>query len=247
MTWMNIAWSQLGVSEIKGSTASPEILAMFRDAGHPEISSDETAWCAAFVASCLVRAGVSIESVPRAQRLSARAWAKFGVASEPRPSAIAVFSRDEAGPQAGHVGFVLEVDGNDITVIDGNAGNKVSVSRIPRSRLIACRMPHVTDAEVVPAASQPAPEAAPKRSGFELITKSRTIRGALWNVLGAVVLFFQQTLEVMLEAAEKIQSFSPIQGALASVGANVPAIGIGFVVWGTTWVVLGRFLAEKKA
>lgn len=244
MMWMSIAERALGLSEIAGPKASPDILAFFRDAGHDEIASDETAWCAAFVCSCLVRSGISIAAVPVGKRLSARAWANFGAPSDVREGAIAVFRRDEAGPAAGHVGFVTGFDAEHITLLGGNQSNKVSIVRMPRAELIACRWPQVSDLEVMDQAAAPPATSSQSRSLGELLAFSRTIRGTLQAALGFILVAYQTVLEVMLDAAARVQEFAPLKGLLTEAGANVGAIGTGFVIWGLSWAIIGRVLAE---
>ncbi len=101
-TWLEEAWKELGIEESRGQVANARILALFRDAHHSEITSDETAWCAAFVGAVLERSG--IEST---RSLMARSNLEWGEpADAPRPGAVAVFSRG-SDPAAGHVGFVI--------------------------------------------------------------------------------------------------------------------------------------------
>jgi uncharacterized protein (TIGR02594 family) len=108
MRWMEIAWADLGIKETAGPEATPAIVAYFDAAGRPDITSDETPWCAAFVNACLSRAGVSIAAIPQGERTLARSCLKQGTKiDEPRVGAVAVFTRGE--PWQGHTGFVAAV------------------------------------------------------------------------------------------------------------------------------------------
>ena len=55
--WLTVARTLEGEAEVKGSVDNPRIVEMFRVAGHAEIKDDETAWCAAFVGTCLRLSG----------------------------------------------------------------------------------------------------------------------------------------------------------------------------------------------
>lgn len=146
MRWMEIAWSQVGVSETPGPRATSEIVGFFRDAGHPEVVSDETAWCAAFACACLERDGIAS---PRS--LMARSFLTFGTGIDtPRIGAIAVFKRG-SDPTAGHVGFVAGWTADSILVLGGNQHDQVNTTHFPRADLLALRWPgkEVTPAQVI--------------------------------------------------------------------------------------------------
>ncbi len=148
--WLEQAWREFGEAECAGAASNPRIIAMFRDAGHKDVTRDEIAWCAAFVGACLERA-----ELRSTRSLLARSYLKWGDAlSKPRIGAIAVFSRG-SDPSLGHVGFWLGETDDAIVVLGGNQSNAVSVARYPKSRLLAVRWP---------AAAQIAPHASP-RSG----------------------------------------------------------------------------------
>jgi uncharacterized protein (TIGR02594 family) len=65
--------SQLGVKGTLGSSHNPQILKYFRDIGHEWVKDDETAWCAAYINWCLLRAGL-----PHTGKLNARSFLKYG-------------------------------------------------------------------------------------------------------------------------------------------------------------------------
>ncbi len=136
MGYMEIAWSQVGVHETPGPKATNEIIAFFRDAGHPEVVSDETAWCAAFVGACLERDGIRCT-----RSLMARSYASFRTElKEPRVGAIGVFKRG-SDPTSGHVGFIVGWTADTIAVLGGNQRDAVNVAHFPRADLIAIRWP----------------------------------------------------------------------------------------------------------
>ena len=134
--WLAEAWREFGQRERPGAEHNPRLLALYRDAGHADVSADEVAWCAAFCGACFERAGIR-----STRSLMARSYLAWGVTLDtPRMGAVAIFSRG-SDPTLGHVGFWLgEADG-DVVVLGGNQGDAVTVSRYPKSRLLALRWP----------------------------------------------------------------------------------------------------------
>lgn len=139
-TYLRVALSMRGLSEIVGPKDEPQILAMYAACGHPEVKHDEVAWCAAFTGWCLDEGGL-----PNTRSLLAISYAKYGTALDrgrliPR-GAIAVWHR--AG--GNHVNFVLYDDGITVTCIGGNQSNGkgggVTISARLKTDAICFRMP----------------------------------------------------------------------------------------------------------
>lgn len=148
--WLELAWGDLGVAETPGPAHNARVLAYYADAGHPEVATDETAWCAAFVGACLERAGV-----PATRSLLARSYLAWGEALDAfRCGAVAVLSRT-ADPALGHVGFLVGETRDAVILLGGNQADRVCVAAFPRSRLLALRWP--PDATVIPEAEVAAP------------------------------------------------------------------------------------------
>lgn len=244
MKWMELAWAELGVAETSGAATTPAIRDYFRDAGHAEVTSDETAWCAAFVGAMLQRAGIAPTG-----SLLARSYASFGAPSHLKPGAIVVLSRT-ADPTFGHVGFCVSHDDKTVTLIGGNQANRVTAEQFDRARVVAVRWPEVIDAVEVAQADAPAASrterAASPRSPWQLLIGSRTIGGAIKAAVGGVILFFEHTLQLALEAAAKVAELGAIKPLLAEAGANTKAVGIGLLVWGVSWTVFHRIGDEGK-
>lgn len=145
-TWLDRAWADLGVREATGPADDPRVVAYYRDAGHPEITSDSVAWCAAFVGACLARAGQTPSG-----SLLARSYLSWGEAlEEPRLGAVAVFPRG-ADPALGHVGFLIGVTDRALIVLGGNQSDAVSVEAYPRDRLLGLRWPSASPPSAAPA------------------------------------------------------------------------------------------------
>ena len=134
--WLDYAWPDLGVTEVPGPGSSDRVRAYFACAGHPEIISDEVAWCAAFVGACLERAGVRCT-----RSLQARSYLAFGVPIDKAVAGcVAIFSRG-TNPSDGHVAFVVGATVDAMLVLGGNQSDSVSVTAIPRARLLGLRWP----------------------------------------------------------------------------------------------------------
>lgn len=143
--WINHAWRELGQRETPGPVDNHRIIALYADAGHPDVRHDEVAWCAAFVGACLHRAGIH-----GSRSLLARSYLHWGQAATNEPfGAVAVFPRG-TDPAAGHTGFLIGADDETLIVLGGNQGNAVSVARFPRGELLALRWPSGTAAQTVP-------------------------------------------------------------------------------------------------
>jgi uncharacterized protein (TIGR02594 family) len=159
--WLDHAWADLGVAEIAGTRDNTRVVRYYADVGHPEVSNDEVAWCAAFLGACLERAGIG-----STRSLLARSYLDWGApADEPRYGAVAVLNRG-SDPSLGHVGFLVGETASDIILLGGNQGDAVSVQAFPRSRLLGYRWPPATP--VIPdGASAPSRDPAPTDPLFE--------------------------------------------------------------------------------
>lgn len=133
--WLEIARSYLGTKEVPGAKSNSVVVGFFRRAiGQP--MSDETAWCAAFVGSCLKEAGL-----PSSGKANARSYLTYGVRlDKPRPGCIAVFKRGNSSWQ-GHVAFYLGDAGSSVEVLGGNQSDAVTIARMPKSSLLGYRWP----------------------------------------------------------------------------------------------------------
>lgn len=158
--WMRHAWELLGEREVPGRRDNARILALYRDAGHPEIRHDETAWCAAFAGACLVRAGEKATG-----SLMARSYLDWGEpCEEAQAGAIAVLSRG-SDPALGHVGFLVGETDEHVVLLGGNQGDAVCVEAFPRARLLGLRWPAESHA-VKKEASPGLPDRKAEERGF---------------------------------------------------------------------------------
>lgn len=155
LPWLEQAKRDFGLKEIPGPGNAPGVLALFRDAGHPEIHADVVPWCAGAVAAWLHRAGIwnvknspgSLAGVPVAMSLWALAWAKYGQACKvPVYGAIGVKGRKGGG----HVGIIVAANATRVWMIGGNQHDEVCVANFPRSDFVAFRYPPGYDVSKAP-------------------------------------------------------------------------------------------------
>ena len=134
LTAYRIARSYLGTKEIRGKKHNKVVQSFYeRAVGH--IYGDETPWCAAFVNSCLVEAGIKGTG-----KLNARSFLKWGVNSDyPKEGDIVVFWRGSKSSWKGHVGFYVGDSGRNIKVLGGNQSNKVCIQNYPKKRILGYR------------------------------------------------------------------------------------------------------------
>lgn len=164
MTPLDIARSHLGLREVRGAAANPAIAAMFADVGHPEVTSDEISWCAAFLGSCLKRAGL-----PHTGSLAARSYLKWGVPvalQDARPGDVAVIWRGKPDGWQGHVFFLEQVTATTLIGIGGNQSNAVTRASHPIDRLLGIRR---AAAAIAPPA-RPAPSQAEIAAAIKPLT-----------------------------------------------------------------------------
>ena len=111
-------------------------MAYFRDAGHPEVVDDATAWCAAFVGAMLKRAGIG-----NTGSLAARSYLKWGEAvdlKDAKPGDIVIFKRGNSTWQ-GHVAFFVARSGVMVRVLGGNQADAVNERQYPVAQLLGVR------------------------------------------------------------------------------------------------------------
>jgi uncharacterized protein (TIGR02594 family) len=143
---IRLGLAEHGVHEVVGRGSNRTIIG-WRDelngaspAGKPLVSGfsdDDIPWCGLFAAIVAFRRMKAIAEVPYAP-LWARNWLRYGVATKtPALGDILVFSRGSGG----HVGFYIAEDKSAYHVLGGNQGNKVSIVRIAKNRLLGARRP----------------------------------------------------------------------------------------------------------
>jgi uncharacterized protein (TIGR02594 family) len=126
---LSVARSQLGISETENPS---RIVEYHRETKLPKAyHTPQTSWCGSFLSWVFARAGVS-----GVQSAAARDWLRWGKPS-PKPvmGCVMVFSRGNS-PSSGHVGFFVGEEGPNYLILGGNQGNKVSVAKYSKARLL---------------------------------------------------------------------------------------------------------------
>jgi uncharacterized protein (TIGR02594 family) len=137
--WLKRAFADLGLQELPGAAARPRIVEMYAKAGHPEITSDEVAWCSAAVNAWMVESNIRGTG-----SLVARSWLSWGRALEMRKTiprgAVLILRRGKSSWQ-GHVCLCLQDRNGILTVIGGNQKDGVTIDRYRKAALIGARWP----------------------------------------------------------------------------------------------------------
>ena len=144
LPWIVEARRYVGMAEIPGKQHNPTIQNWLRTL-KAWWSDDETPWCGTFVAHCCRTAN---RDIPK-DWFRALAWADAGERlTAPAYGCIAVFSRTGGG----HVGFVVGRDrSGNLMILGGNQGNKVSIAKFSKDRVVAYIWPSVNGAKNQPA------------------------------------------------------------------------------------------------
>jgi uncharacterized protein (TIGR02594 family) len=135
LAWWLIEYSK-NIKEVPGNTHSERILEYHT---HTTLKSttDEIPWCSAAMCCCFDEIGLGS---PRSA--AARSWIGFGQKlKEFRLGAIAVFERGDPNSISGHVAIALNEDNGIVTVIGGNQSNSISITKFPKTKLIAYMWP----------------------------------------------------------------------------------------------------------
>lgn len=137
---LDFALSLLGTVETPGAASSPVIMGWrdeLRAAGHPldGYSGDAVPWCGLFAAYVAMKTDRGVVDAP----LWALNWSRWGEAGgQPELGDLLTFRRESGG----HVAFYVAEDRTGyFHVLGGNQGDAVSIMRIAKTRLHACRQP----------------------------------------------------------------------------------------------------------
>ena len=122
-----------GTIETPGAGNNPSIMAWAKATGQDRAyRNDATAWCGLWMAYVALQAGWE----PPINPLWARNWANFGKpVAAPMLGDVLVFSRGNGG----HVGLYVGEDAGAYHVLGGNQGDRVSIKRIAKNRLLGAR------------------------------------------------------------------------------------------------------------
>lgn len=130
-----VALKYYGQSAIAGEQTNPVIQEFYRQAGHVEITGDETPWCSAFLIAVMKEAGY-----PYSSSLLARSWLHTGIeVTEPQLGDVVIFWRIAKEGLFGHVGLYISEDKGMIYVLGGNQKNSVCIEPFSKNQLLGYR------------------------------------------------------------------------------------------------------------
>lgn len=91
----------------------------------------ESSWCAGFVSYILQKSGYNELGYEVSSRRIYNEAKKLGlVTNEPKPGYLIMFWRESPSSWKGHIGIIIEVNGNVIKTIEGNKGKYPAKVRI---------------------------------------------------------------------------------------------------------------------
>lgn len=135
--WLAVARALIGTREVPGPKNNPTILDWAKKIPVAILgmayTADATPWCGLFVAHCFQ----SINITPAKIAVRAKAWETWGLSVQPCVGAVLVFTREGGG----HVGFYVGETDTHFLVLGGNQGDAVSIVKIAKDRMSACRWP----------------------------------------------------------------------------------------------------------
>ena len=120
----------LGVAEIPGRDDNPRIV-MYHRTTEGGAAHDETAWCSSFVNYCVEQTGLQGTDSKAARSWHDQDWGR-DVTSVPVEGDIVVFSRHSPTEDGGHVGFFIADVDDQIRILGGNQGNRISIRLFPK-------------------------------------------------------------------------------------------------------------------
>lgn len=134
---LQVAFKELGQTEIPGSEHNPRIVAYAEQSNFPGIRDDETPWCCIFVNFCCDELNYE-----RSGKANARSWLQVGEKpTAAKPGDIVIFWRESIHSWKGHVGFYLghSADRKKVFCIGGNQGNAVSIAAYDAGKVLGIR------------------------------------------------------------------------------------------------------------
>lgn len=179
----------LGEKEISGKLSNAKIAELYKDAGHPEVQSDEVPWCAAYIGACLARGNQPNTGTLLARDYRSAAWLSKAtdLGKKPQVYSIGVMKRGNSSWE-GHVGFVTKFDKDYVWLLGGNQADSVSVAKFPRSKFLGFSIPKAKEMDIAPATLV----SVSRRMSFQrylewLQTTMAAAMAAVWTYGGQIV------------------------------------------------------------
>lgn len=137
MNILKVAFSQLGIKEIRGDEDNPQIVSYATETGITGINNDEIAWCSTFVNWCAKES-----NLPMSKKASARSWLNVGQkVTDPKPGDIVIFWRESIHSWKGHVGIFLGFndESDKLFCLGGNQSNAVTIATYNTGKVLGYR------------------------------------------------------------------------------------------------------------
>jgi uncharacterized protein (TIGR02594 family) len=126
-----------GTVEVPGASEHNPRILEYHASVTGGFDENEIPWCSSFVNWCMEQADIR-----GTDSAAARSWEKWGKKlSKPKRGAVAVFWRDSKTSPKGHVGFYVDENSTHVSVLGGNQGDRVSIEKYPKARLLGYRWP----------------------------------------------------------------------------------------------------------
>ena len=123
------------LTEVPGEQHNLTILNFFQEIGHQWVTTDETAWCSAFL-NYLAK----INGIEYSNKLDARSWLNVGHnVPNPEQGDLVIFWRISLTDWRGHIGLYMGQFEDEIYCLGGNQSNQVNIKAYPINRLLGFR------------------------------------------------------------------------------------------------------------
>ena len=136
--WMAVARKEMGTKEYAGDADNPDVVKYLKSVDTLSVSAqrnDETPWCSAFVNWCMEEAGIK-----GTENAAARSWLQWGSElAEPEIGCVVVLWRGSPAGWQGHVGFFVKETLTTVSLLGGNQGDQVNISKYSKDRVLEYR------------------------------------------------------------------------------------------------------------
>jgi uncharacterized protein (TIGR02594 family) len=135
MSPLEIALGEYATHALVGAGNNPQVLRYFQEIGQKWVVDDDTAWCAAFVNWCIMKAGkIGTNS------LLARSFLNYGTPKNiPNVGDLVILWRISKSSPFGHVGFFIRETNSLIYILGGNQSDAVNIQAFDKTRLLGYR------------------------------------------------------------------------------------------------------------
>ena len=137
--WMAAARKEMGTKEFPGDADNPDVVKYLESVDTLSISAqrnDETPWCSAFVNWCMEETGIK-----GTENAAARSWLAWGrELTVPEIGCVVVLWRGSPSGWQGHVGFFVKETLTTVSLLGGNQGDQVNISKYSKDRVLGYRI-----------------------------------------------------------------------------------------------------------